>query len=480
MSKKKPYNKDRKNFPDNPSVRMNGNDFLNYSSGRMTGKERNAFEKNLQRDPFESEASEGFEKLSSVETEDDLHKLRVLLNKRISRRHFNIYKIAAAIAAFILVPSLFYYLTRESITDAPGLKTVSKLEEEFKAEPESAGNSSITGEHQNSTVLEDQLPANEISRNELLKSGKKSSSPDAQDKKKALPVEMGVREPIVKVEQAESVAIPPLNSEANNAISGNESLVFENESIPETAKIRQTSIENRSGPQFLVNPNKKVYIRGVSESPAKSEKGRITPTFVEGIVLSKEDNEPLPGANLQIKGTDFTAVSDLDGRFFLPVKPDTSLKLVANFIGMEPTEVSVPLSGQIILGMEPANLSLNEVVVIGYGGAKKNSGKTDEYSKIVSPEPIGGKEAFEEYILKNTLFPESEENITKATIVLKFTIGKAGNPENISVIRSPGKAFSDEAIRLLTSGPMWKPGNISKNKKEDQVRIKIILKKNTD
>jgi hypothetical protein len=147
---------------------------------------------------------------------------------------------------------------------------------------------------------------------------------------------------------------------------------------------------------------------------------------------------------------------------------------------MEPTEVRIPSSGQIIVGMEPASLSLNEVVVIGYGTSRKNSSKADEYGKLESPEPYGGKEAFTKYIRENTIFPEVEETIVKAVIILSFTIGKAGNPENISVIRSPGKAFSDEAIRLLTSGPMWKPGNISKNKKEDQVRIKIILRKNTD
>ena len=52
---------------------------------------------------------------------------------------------------------------------------------------------------------------------------------------------------------------------------------------------------------------------------------------ISGLVLSSEDNLPLPGVNITIKGTTRGAISDLDGRYSLQaVSADT---LVFSFVG---------------------------------------------------------------------------------------------------------------------------------------------------
>ena len=47
-------------------------DFLNYSEGKMSDQERHAFERRMQKDPFASDAAEGFSRVSREEAEQDL------------------------------------------------------------------------------------------------------------------------------------------------------------------------------------------------------------------------------------------------------------------------------------------------------------------------------------------------------------------------------------------------------------------------
>ena len=49
---------------------------------------------------------------------------------------------------------------------------------------------------------------------------------------------------------------------------------------------------------------------------------------VEGIVLGEEDNEPVIGAAVQVKGTTLGTVTDVDGKFTLNGIPEALLAMV--------------------------------------------------------------------------------------------------------------------------------------------------------
>ncbi len=84
-------------------------DFLRYISGEMTGEERNAFEKELQKDPFAGEAAEGFTMLTEKEATKDLSVLKKKVDKRTGRRTVTIrYRIAAAAAILVAVSVIFF------------------------------------------------------------------------------------------------------------------------------------------------------------------------------------------------------------------------------------------------------------------------------------------------------------------------------------------------------------------------------------
>lgn len=91
---------------------------------------------------------------------------------------------------------------------------------------------------------------------------------------------------------------------------------------------------------------------------------------VNGIVTD-ENNVPIPGVSIVVKGTKKGVVTDFDGRYTLS---DVALKsiLVYSYLGYKEKQVSFIRNGETInVTLQEDSQSLDEVVVIGYGTAKK-------------------------------------------------------------------------------------------------------------
>ncbi len=99
-------------------------------------------------------------------------------------------------------------------------------------------------------------------------------------------------------------------------------------------------------------------------------KSSLQQVRLKGIITDEITGDPLPGANVQIKGTTRGAVADLNGNFTIEVNPGDVL--IVSFIGYLPQEI--PYEGQTELNvvLSPDVQNLDEVVVIGYGTAKKS------------------------------------------------------------------------------------------------------------
>ena len=79
--------------------------------------------------------------------------------------------------------------------------------------------------------------------------------------------------------------------------------------------------------------------------------------------------EPIIGATVRVAGTDGGAVTDIDGNFTLNAEPGAKLQI--SYIGYATQEVTAAKNVVVTL-QEDAGKSLNEVVVIGYGRARKS------------------------------------------------------------------------------------------------------------
>lgn len=77
-------------------------------------------------------------------------------------------------------------------------------------------------------------------------------------------------------------------------------------------------------------------------------------------------------------------------------------------------------------------------------------------------EYVGGNEAMEKYIIDNLKYPEKldqDTSIKTRKVFLKFMVDKTGKVTNVSVMKGIKgcKACSEEAIRVVSSMPNWKP-----------------------
>lgn len=96
-------------------------------------------------------------------------------------------------------------------------------------------------------------------------------------------------------------------------------------------------------------------------SQGKTIAGKVTDTA----------NAPIANVSVQLKGANTGTVTDASGNFSISVPSESSV-LVFSFTGMETQEVVVGTQTNISVQLKGASASLNEVVVIGYGTARKS------------------------------------------------------------------------------------------------------------
>ncbi|HTI11964.1 MAG TPA: SusC/RagA family TonB-linked outer membrane protein [Puia sp.] len=92
---------------------------------------------------------------------------------------------------------------------------------------------------------------------------------------------------------------------------------------------------------------------------------------VSGKVINKTDNQPIPGANVQVKGTKILTQSGADGTFSINLSGN-SATLVITGVGYQTLEIGVTAgtpAGDI--AMTTTQTTLNDVVVTGYTSQRK-------------------------------------------------------------------------------------------------------------
>ncbi|SHH74947.1 TonB-linked outer membrane protein, SusC/RagA family [Chryseolinea serpens] len=100
------------------------------------------------------------------------------------------------------------------------------------------------------------------------------------------------------------------------------------------------------------------------------------PAFAQSTVKGKitdAEGQGMPGVNILLKNSTTGTTSDSDGNYVLSIPAsETSAVLVFSFIGYDTQEETVGDRTTIDLKMNPNLQSLSEIVVVGYGTAKKS------------------------------------------------------------------------------------------------------------
>lgn len=112
---------------------------------------------------------------------------------------------------------------------------------------------------------------------------------------------------------------------------------------------------------------------------------------VTGVVMDKDANMTLIGANVMIKGTTVGTITDLDGKYSIEASPDDVLQF--SYLGMATVEELVGDRTEINVNMYSDSQKINEVVVTAMGIQRKAKSLTYATQQVSGSELTRAKDA---------------------------------------------------------------------------------------
>lgn len=192
--------------------------------------------------------------------------------------------------------------------------------------------------------------------------------------------------------------------------------------------------------------------------------------IVSGTVTTKEDNLPLPGVTVLIKGTKRGTTTDLNGNYSLEVA-DTS-SILFSFVGMQTNEVAANNRSDVDIKMAEDVSQLKEIVIART--ALPSDDDEAEGPVVKLAQPVGGIRAYNKYLESNRQYPQQAlDNDVKGRVIVGFDVGTDGRLTNFTVIRSLGYGCDEEVLRLVKEGASWHPTTEDDKPVESTVHVKM-------
>ena len=105
----------------------------------------------------------------------------------------------------------------------------------------------------------------------------------------------------------------------------------------------------------------------------------------------------------------------------------------------------------------------------------------DEIFQFVEdqPTPTGGIKAFYAYVGKHMKYPAQARRMgIEGKVYVTFVVGKDGALTDVQVLKGIGAGCDEEAIRVLSGAPKWKPGKQRGRPVRVRMQLPIIFKLN--
>lgn len=101
----------------------------------------------------------------------------------------------------------------------------------------------------------------------------------------------------------------------------------------------------------------------------------------------------------------------------------------------------------------------------------QNIDTTKVYNFVeISAEFRGGFTALSDFIDQNLKYPaKARELEIEGTVTVKFIIERDGRITNVELLRGIDKELDEEAVRLVSSMPKWRPGKIGRAVRQSYV-----------
>jgi len=417
---------------------------MDYLSGRLSNREKNLLEREAHADPFDAEAFEGLSRLSATELEHDL----TLLDRRIGeykKRRIRLMPLlmrVAAVLILLLVPATVIWLLLKN-------EPIQELAER-KVAPLSVDSLNI------SKAATDTMHKIVIADNSI--------APPQRNTIRYTPPVIKPDEQVADDKEVREYEKPVVTTEVQSAIDydrGTDDIdvpILQEDSAPAVPALCEGFIDSKEEMSMAKSEKKRSFT--VSET-GKTIRGKVV----------DENGEPLIGVTVVIKGTTIATITNIDGDYTLEIPADVSKPVItADFIGYDRQELAVQSDSVGQIAMKPDQLALSEVVVVGYGVAKSD----EPEPSLTLARPIVGMHQYEQSLSKAVVFPAGEVK-QKQVVVLRLTIDEMGHIANIVVIKSPGKAFEDEAIRVVKASTGWIAAHQGNQNIETNRRVRVLF-----
>ncbi len=170
---------------------------------------------------------------------------------------------------------------------------------------------------------------------------------------------------------------------------------------------------------------------------------------VKGVVVQKEDGNPIVGVAVTVRGTKIGAVTDVDGKFHIDNVP------VGSWIDV--FMIDCEIGSLQVTEQNASNLHF----VIAYDGPSSSKSPGSDAFDVVEEMPVypGGMPAMMDFFYKNMKYPkEAFDAKQEGRVIAQFVVEKDGSITDAHIVKSVSPVLDAEALRIVNAMPNWTPG----------------------
>ncbi|MEO9477001.1 MAG: TonB family protein [Cyclobacteriaceae bacterium] len=443
-----------------------------YLAGKLAPAQQYDVERQSLDSDFDGEALEGWEHNDVDLLSDDLNLMRVRLSANTEKGSGTWMKVAAAVA-LLIAAGYGVWFAIDHAGSAESSLAVKHSEETPVLEDSSASAETDSADEKLAEVVVEEI-ADENTTTESKPSPIQEEEAEQpvvlteEQKPQIAMADQGQKtlEPEVEEEVAtndETIALAEVPEVETISMDDVDEIVETNDLALETKPEVTNALQGKLAGVTTQNQNSADQTGAVSRASSvpPASKSRM----LRGVVTGKEDQTPIPGVTVTVKGTSKGAVTNMDGEYLIEV-PAGGETLLFSFIGYKPEEQVISDQAVIDVELGADLVALEEVVVTGYGEQKKENVtgavttiEVDEFEiEYREAQPVEGDKAYKTYIeLSMTYPPAARENNIKGTVRLQISVSKAGEITSVEVKSGLGYGCDEEAVRLVEQGPRWQP-----------------------
>ncbi len=427
-----------------PYKNKNISRILKYLNNELSDKDRYAFEREMEADPFLMDAVEGYEHMNPTEIDHLLNQLQERMphnNKKIMPLWL---KIAASVF-FIIGISTLFFISNNKNSDP----LLSKQQE---------------------------LPINKPLEDTLSSASKKTVKKEIDDNI----VEENIQDTISSRKITTSRISTQIIKETSVAKLPRNDLNFKKEEIEKDSSLSSDLVQES---EFTTEKRNNILIGTIEGDKIKMDKSLyasdlevdqnvLKDSFIQysGKVVD-ENGTPIPGVTIIEEGKPNGTITDTDGKFTLKTSKKESL-LSFDFIGFKQKKLLANKDsiGEVVL--ENETLALDEVVTIGYGTKSKSrvKEKTEEVENNLIPTPLIGIKKFKRKIERSLQLPE---NFSNKEIRVNIIVSESGEIADIKIITPVNDTFDSDLKAKIKEQGLWETAIIN-NKPTKGSRLVIF------